>query len=111
MSVRSYHKARGVQVCGHRSEVELNILEVLQGLTELLADFNVILESLSTRSNFQLYLGEFEASVSTAQRGRANVDAATVQTSHGDLESKALRSEHIGGGDASVIENHSASGL
>ena len=90
-------QARGFDLGGHLREFELHALEVGDRLAELLALLGV-------------GDGVIERALREAGHLRADGDAAFVQSLDRDLVALADFAEHVGGGDAAVVENQLASG-
>ena len=91
----SDHESRRLQVCGEVRQRELNVLEVRELVSELLAHFDVV-------------NGRVEAGLRASQCGGADVDAAAVQPFHRDGEARALGSQQIGSRHAAVLHDHTA---
>ncbi|KAG0763568.1 hypothetical protein G6F22_018401 [Rhizopus arrhizus] len=82
----------------HVGQLELQRLELGQPAIELPALVHIA-------------AGGVQRALRRAHRARADVDAATVQALHGDLEALALLAQQIAGRHADVFERDGARGL
>ncbi|MNE14333.1 hypothetical protein D3C80_1072090 [compost metagenome] len=86
-----HHQAGRLQIGRHVRQLELGVLELADGLAELLAGRDVVLRRLQRQTG-------------PAQRAGGDVQAPAVQAGHGVFEARAFLAHQIGDRHAAVVE-------